>query len=44
MSDHQQAALAGWPALIEMLGQPGHTFDIQVVGGLIKHHDVPVLG
>ena len=44
VGDYQQAAVGGPPALLQVPGQPGHTFHVQVVGGLVKHNDVVVPG
>ena len=40
--DHQQRALTGAPAVLQMVRQPGDGANIQVVGGFVKRQDVPV--
>ena len=43
MGDHQEGALVGPPAGLQVPGQPGDAFDVEVVGGLVEHDDVVVL-
>jgi hypothetical protein len=43
VGDHQEGALVGTPAGLQVPGQPGHTLHVQVVGGLVQHDDVVVL-
>ena len=38
---HQQAAGVARPALLQMAGQPGDAFDVEVVGGLVEGDHVP---
>ena len=40
--DHQQCALTGAPAVLQMVRQPGDGANVQMVGRLVKCQDVPV--
>jgi len=42
VGDHHEAALSLRPARLQMLGEPGDALDVEVVGGLVEEHDVPV--
>ena len=43
VGDHEEGALVGPPAGLQVPGQPGDAFDVEVVGGLVEHDDVVVL-
>ena len=41
-NDHEAARIL-CPAGLQMVGEPGDGFNIQVVGGLVEHEHVPLL-
>ena len=43
VGDEQQRALAGRPTVLQVLGEPVDRHHVQVVGGLVKRENVPVL-
>ena len=42
MSHHQERVLVGAPPLVQVLSQPCDRLNVEMVGGLIEHDDVPV--
>ena len=44
VGDHHEPALVRRPAGLQVLRQPGDTLDVEVVGGLVEEHHVPVAG
>ncbi len=42
VGDHQQPAGVARPASVEVGGQPGDALDVEMVGGLVECHHVPV--
>ena len=43
MGDDDEGALVRRPAAAQVGGQPGDPVDVEVVGGLVEQHDVPVV-
>ncbi len=43
MGDDHEAARVLCPAGLQMVGEPGDGFNVQVVGGLVEHEHVPLL-
>ncbi len=42
VGDHEQAALVGRPALLQVASEPSDGLDVEVVGGLVECDDFPV--
>ena len=42
MGDHQKRTIAARPAPLEVIGEPRHALNVEVVGGLVEEDYVPV--